>query len=106
MSFRFMRVMVFFDLPTTTKKELNAYAKFRKFLLKNGFYMLQESVYCKLVLNHSSSYLLSQKVKSHAPSDGLIMLLSVTEKQFSKMDIIIGDKGKEHIDSTDRIVLL
>ena len=46
-----MRVLVFFDLPVITAENRRAYVKFRKFLLKNGFLMLQESVYCKLALN-------------------------------------------------------
>ena len=46
-----MRVLVFFDLPVITSENRRAYSKFRKFLLKNGFMMLQESVYCKLALN-------------------------------------------------------
>lgn len=46
-----MRVLVFFDLPVVKSEHRRAYARFRKFLLKNGFMMLQESVYCKLALN-------------------------------------------------------
>jgi CRISPR-associated protein Cas2 len=45
-----MRVLVFFDLPVVTGEQRRAYVKFRKFLVKNGFLMLQESVYCKLAL--------------------------------------------------------
>ena len=51
MSYRYMRIMVFFDLPTLTAGNRREYAKFRKYLIKNGFIMLQESVYCKLALN-------------------------------------------------------
>ena len=48
MSYRFMRVLVLFDLPVLTGDQRREYARFRKFLLKSGFLMLQESVYCKL----------------------------------------------------------
>ena len=48
MSYRYMRVMVFFDLPTVTSANRRDYAQFRKYLVKSGFIMLQESVYCKL----------------------------------------------------------
>ena len=51
MSYRFMRVLVLFDLPVLTGDQRREYARFRKFLLKSGFLMLQESVYCKLALN-------------------------------------------------------
>ena len=46
-----MRVLVFFDLPVVTGENKKEYRRFRKYLLKNGFLMLQESVYCKLALN-------------------------------------------------------
>lgn len=50
-----MRILVFFDLPVTTGEERRAYTKFRKFLIKDGFLMLQESVYCKLALNGTAA---------------------------------------------------
>lgn len=106
MSFRYMRVLVLFDLPTKTSKDIKKYAKFRKFLLKEGFMMLQNSVYCKLVLNQTSANLLSIKVRANAPEVGNILLLSITEKQFNKMEYIIGGKKDDVVNSTDRIVFL
>ena len=47
-----MRILVFFDLPTETSKDRKIYSKFRKFLIKEGFIMMQESVYSKLALNN------------------------------------------------------
>lgn len=47
MSYRFMRMFIFFDLPVITTENRRNYARFRKFLIKNGFIMMQESVYCK-----------------------------------------------------------
>ena len=49
MSYRFMRILVMFDLPTETSEERRDYRKFRKNLIKNGFIMMQESVYVKPV---------------------------------------------------------
>ena len=48
-----MRIVVFFDLPTITDKDRREYRHFRKFLIKNGFFMMQESVYTRMVLNQS-----------------------------------------------------
>ena len=58
MNYRFMRVLVFFDLPVLTAKERREYRRFRNELLKNGFIMLQESVYCKLALNSFNAWFL------------------------------------------------
>ena len=84
-----MRVLVFFDLPVLTSENRRAYAKFRRFLLKNGFLMLQESVYCKLALNSSVVNAIVDNVHKNKPEEGLIQLLTVTEKQYAKMDIIL-----------------
>ena len=48
MSYRYMRIMVLFDLPVLTEKQRRDYREFRKYLLKAGFFMMQESVYYKL----------------------------------------------------------
>ena len=67
-----MRLIVFFDLPTQTDKDLIEYRKFRNFLIKNGFIMMQKSVYSKLVLNNNSSNLLKKQVYKNIPKDGLV----------------------------------
>ena len=106
MSYRFMRVLVMFDLPTDTSIHKKAYRDFRKFLLVNGFIMLQESVYVKLVLNTTSVNLLVKQVREHKPVYGHICLLTVTEKQYSKMEILTGDIQSEILDTTERVIVL
>ena len=101
-----MRVLVFFDLPVLTSENRRAYAKFRRFLLKNGFLMLQESVYCKLALNCSAVNAIVDNVHKNKPEEGLIQLLTVTEKQYAKMDIILGQVKSEVLDTDERLVIL
>lgn len=101
-----MRVLVFFDLPVIKEENRRAYRKFRKFLLKNGFLMLQESVYCKLALNSTAVRTIVDNVHKNKPEEGLIQLLTVTEKQYAKMDIIIGNIKNEVLDSDERLVIL
>lgn len=101
-----MRVLVFFDLPVTTSEKRRAYTHFRKFLLKNGFLMLQESVYCKLALNSTAVNAIVENIHKNKPEEGLIQLLTVTEKQYAKMDIIIGEIKSEVLDSDERLVIL
>lgn len=101
-----MRVIVFFDLPTITGEDKRAYTQFRKFLLKSGFMMVQESVYCKLALNGSAVNAIVENVRKNSPEKGLVQLLSVTEKQYSKMDLIIGNIKSEVLDSDERLVIL
>ena len=106
MSYRYMRVLVFFDLPVLTKEERRAYTKFRKFLMKNGFLMMQESVYCKLALNQTAVKAIIEQVHKNSPAEGLVQLLTVTEKQYAKMDLIIGDVKSEVLDTDERLVIL
>lgn len=101
-----MRVLVFFDLPVTTSENRRAYTHFRKFLLKNGFLMLQESVYCKLALNSTAVNAIVENIHKNKPEEGVIQLLTVTEKQYAKMDIIIGELKSEVLDSDERLVIL
>ena len=66
-----MRVLVFFDLPVVTAENRREYTRFRKFLLKNGFLMLQESVYCKLALNGTAEKAIVDNVYKNKPEEGL-----------------------------------
>ena len=89
MRYRFMRVLVFFDLPTETAKDRKNYSQFRKFLIKEGFIMMQESVYAKLVLNNSITNSIKDKISKNKPQKGIVQMLIITEKQFNSMEYIV-----------------
>lgn len=106
MSYRYMRIVVFFDLPVLTDKNRKDYRDFRKFLIKSGFLMMQESVYCKLVQNSVTADILIENVRKHKPSAGLVQLLKITEKQYAKMEYIVGENTNNIIDSDERLIIL
>lgn len=106
MSYRFMRMFIFFDLPVITTENRRNYARFRKFLIKNGFIMMQESVYCKMVINQTVANTVMSNIKSNKPPDGLVQVLNVTEKQFEKMEFITGSFKSDIVDSDERLVIL
>lgn len=106
MSFRFMRVMIFFDLPTETAKERKNYSKFRKMLIDEGFIMMQESVYSKLALNNSVVKSIKEKINKNKPPKGIVQLLIITEKQFSEIEYIVGEKDTEILDNTERLTII
>ena len=66
MSYRYMRVLVLFDLPMVSAQERRIYSKFRKYLIKNGFLMLQESVYCKMALNQTAANSIMEGIRKTA----------------------------------------
>ena len=106
MSYRYMRVVVFFDIPTITAANQKTYREFRSFLLKSGFFMMQESVYCKLAQNSTVADSIVNILRKNKPEDGLVQVLRVTEKQYAKMDFISGKYVNNVIDSDERLIIL
>ena len=101
-----MRVIVFFDLPTITESDRREYTKFRKFLVKEGFIMMQESVYTKILLNNTMADLLKNKLRKNKPKSGLVQVLTITEKQFASIEYLNGTSQNNIEESTDRLILL
>lgn len=101
-----MRVMIMFDLPVTTAEERKEYTRFRKYLIKSGFLMLQESIYCKIVQNQTMANLVVDNVKKNKPLSGLVQVLKITEKQYSKMEFIVGETVGEVLNSDERLIIL
>ncbi|HBJ53755.1 CRISPR-associated endonuclease Cas2 [Streptococcus anginosus] len=106
MSYRYMRMILMFDMPVETAEERKAYRKFRKFLIKEGFIMHQFSVYSKLLLNSSANNAMLERLKINNPKKGSITLLTVTEKQFSRMIYLNGEKDTSIANSDARLVFL
>ncbi len=104
---RFMRVIVFFDLPVETAAQRRHYAQFRKKLIKSGYLMMQESVYSKLAINDRIANGLISKLKEIKPPEGLVQALKITEKQYASIVQIAGDSPeKEELDDTSNLVVL
>lgn len=106
MSYRYMRLLIFFDLPITTLENKRNYRRFHNELIKHGFIMLQESVYCRLCINEAALHLLENQVESFKPPEGNIMAMHVTEKQFTEIKLISGNMETDVIHSTDRTIIL
>ena len=101
-----MRVLVFFDLPVLTEANRRDYRIFRKYLVKSGFMMIQESVYCKLAQNSSVADTLVENIKKNKPSEGLVQVLRVTGKQYNKLDFIVGENTGDVLSTDERLVIL
>ena len=99
-----MRLVVFFDLPMLTDKNRRDYNIFRKYLIKSGFIMMQQSVYSKLVINNMTSLAVRKDVAKHLPPEGIVELLEITENQFSRIEYLIGESRNEVVDSTERLL--
>lgn len=91
-AYHIMWLFVFFDLPVVTKKERKIASLFRKNLMKDGFVMLQYSVYIRHCASYESQQVHVKRLKSFLPETGMVSILSVTDKQYSD---IINFWGKE-----------
>ena len=98
MSYRYMRIIVMFDLPVGTASERKDYQQFRKYLVKSGFIMMQES--------STMADSIIESVKKNKPQSGLVQLLKITEKQYSKMIYIVGESKSDVLSSDERLVIL
>lgn len=89
-----MWIMVFFDLPTETKKDRKNYTVFRKKILADGFDMFQFSMYIRHCSSRENMNVHVQRVKKILPPKGHVGIMAVTDKQFGMMEIF---RGKEEV---------
>lgn len=92
-----MRIIVMFDLPVVTEKERKVATKFRNFLLKDGYIMMQYSVYSRICKNNDDMQKHINRLRINIPVQGNIRLLQVTENQYNNMLMLCGDKKQKKI---------
>lgn len=103
---RYMRILVFFDLPVKTKAERRRASRFRTDLINDGYIMLQLSVYSRICKGEDTVEKHKKRLKSLVPEAGSIRVLSVTEKQYASMDILVGVIKKTEKIGAEQLVLL
>lgn len=104
---RYMRLIVFFDLPVETAKQRKDYREFRKFLLKDGYLQLQQSVYVRLVINDGEAKHATARLRKKRPPTGLVQVLKIHEAQYAGMEYIVGEKPNfEEVETTDELLVL
>ena len=87
-----MWLYALFDLPTETKAQRHAAMCFRKGLLKDGFTMFQYSVYIRHCASRENAEVHLRRVRAMVPAEGIVSVLSVTDKQFGQMATFYGAK--------------
>lgn len=101
-----MRIIVFFDLPTLTKTDRRNASRLRNFLLKDGYIMLQLSVYSRICKGQDDVEKHTKRLKSLIPKSGSVRLLTITEKQYASMEILVGSLKKEEEIGDKQLLLL
>lgn len=90
-----MRMLVFFDIPVKTKKERKIATAFRKFLIDDGYYMIQFSVYTRICNTIENALMHEKRLQANLPPNGHVRDLIITEKQFASMGILCGQKKRK-----------
>ncbi|MDO8965250.1 CRISPR-associated endonuclease Cas2 [Algoriphagus sp.] len=94
-AYRSLWVLVFFDLPTETKKERSIASKFRKNLLDDGFAMFQFSIYMRFCASRENAEVHTKRIRNILPEKGKIGIMQITDKQFGMMELFYGRKVAE-----------
>lgn len=102
-----MRLMVIFDKPVETAEERREYSKFRKFLIGEGFMMLQYSIYVRYCVNNTIATKYINHVKMFGSRYGDVRIIYLTENQFNDMVLISGEKKKrEEVETDDNLTII
>lgn len=104
-AYRIMWVLVFFDLPTETKKERKIYARFRKDILADGFSMFQFSIYLRHCPSRENADVHIKRVKGILPAKGHVGIMCITDKQFGMMEIFRGHEAVESPETVQQLEL-
>lgn len=94
-AFRIMWVIAMFDLPVDSAKRKKAYTRFRKALLRDGFTMLQYSVYARFCGSSDTAQTYTSHVQQALPAEGQVRILQITDNQFGKMQVFVGKKREK-----------
>lgn len=94
-AYRAMWLIAMFDLPVDTPKARKRYTKFRNSLLKDGFTMLQFSVYARFCASEDAAKVHRKRVREALPSEGQVRVMALTDRQFAKMEVYLGRKREK-----------
>jgi CRISPR-associated protein Cas2 len=90
-----MWIITMFDLPVDTKKARRDYTRFRKDLIKDGFTLMQYSVYIRHCASEANAAVHIRRIKDMIPDQGEVRIVSITDKQFERMRVFWGKKRKK-----------
>lgn len=102
---RFMRLLVFFDLPVKTKTERRDATRFRNYLLKDGYQMVQLSVYSRVCRGQDMVDRHLRRLKDNLPPSGCVRVLQVTDKQYGRMQILVGAAKPTEMVAAEQLLL-
>ncbi len=103
---RFVWLFVFFDLPVGSKEQRRAASRFRNFLKDDGFMMLQFSVYARVCRGEDGAMTHIARVTRNLPLSGSVRALQVTDRQYGRMRLLLGEMTPTEKPGSAQLVLL
>ena len=100
---KYMWLFVMFDLPSKLKHEKKTASQFRRFLLNDGYIMLQFSVYARIVRGDERIKKHLKKVNEQIPPRGNIKVLQITDMQYGRMLHLVNGKNEEKNEQSEQI---
>lgn len=100
-----MRLIVMYDLPVITEKDKKIYGKFRRFLLNDGYIMVQYSIYSRICKNHDDITKHINRIRQNTPEKGNVRLIQVTENQYNNMLLLTGNKVDDELISNESLIV-
>ncbi|NIM05038.1 MAG: CRISPR-associated endonuclease Cas2 [Armatimonadetes bacterium] len=100
-----MWLFAMFDLPVDSPEARRRYTRFRKALLAQGFSMLQFSVYARYCQTEEISHSFRRRVRETIPPEGEVRLISITDRQFGKMEVFLGKIRRPPEEAPDQLML-
>lgn len=102
---RYMWLFVFFDLPVGTKTERRNANRFRNFLQKDGYMMIQLSVYARICNGQDRLDKHLRRLKANIPEKGSVRAMQITDKQYERMKILVGEPKNNETTKADQLIL-
>lgn len=103
--YRSVWLLAMFDLPVTTRAARREYARFRKALLREGFSMLQFSVYARFLASEEAAEPFKRRLEAEMPDRGEVRLVTITDRQFGKMIVFFGKRRRSAEKNPNQLLL-
>jgi CRISPR-associated protein Cas2 len=103
--FENMWIFAMFDLPVTSDANKREYVRFRKLLLREGFQMLQFSVYAKFCASRENAAKYCKYIEAGLPPDGQVRVIMITDKQFGEMAVFYGKTSQKPEEPPEQLLL-
>lgn len=101
-----MWLFVLFDLPVGTKPQRREATRFRNFLKNDGYFMLQYSVYARICRGEDGAMKHIARVTRNLPETGSVRALQITDRQYARMKLLLGEAQPSEKPGSVQLVLL